>query len=56
MRNVKDIEAYLDRMNRAYERAPGAESTYLVSSGESYPPVALRGGPPHARSADRSVE
>ena len=42
MRNVKDIEAYLDRMNRAYERAPGAENTYLVSSGESYPPVALR--------------
>ncbi len=46
MRSVKDVEAYLQRMNRAYEPAPGAAETFLVSSGDKYPPVAVRVDPP----------
>jgi hypothetical protein len=46
MRSVKDVEAYLERMNRAYQSAPGTSETFLVSSGENYPPVALRVDPP----------
>ncbi len=46
MRSVKDVEAYLDRMNRAYQSAPGTTETFLVSSGENYPPVAVRVDPP----------
>lgn len=46
MRSVKDVEAYLEKMNRAYESAPGATETFLISSGENYPPVALRVDPP----------
>jgi hypothetical protein len=46
MRSVKDVEAYLDRMNRTFQRAPGTSETFLVSSGDNYPPVALRVDPP----------
>ncbi len=46
MRSVKDVEAYLERMNRAYQSAPGASETFLVSSGDNYPPVAVRVDPP----------
>ena len=46
MRSVKDVEAYLDRMGRAFQSAPGATETFLVSSGENYPPVAVRVDPP----------
>jgi hypothetical protein len=46
MRSVKDVEAYLERMNRAFESVPGATETFLVSSGENYPPVAVRVDPP----------
>jgi hypothetical protein len=46
MRTVKDVEAYLERMNRAFHGAPNASETFLVSSGENYPPVALRVDPP----------
>ncbi len=46
MRSVKDVEAYLDRMNRAFQSVPGATETFLVSSGENYPPVAVRVDPP----------
>ena len=46
MRSVKDIEAYLDRMNRTFRSAPGTTETFLVSSGEKYPAVALRVDPP----------
>jgi hypothetical protein len=46
MRTVKDVEAYLDRMNRVYQRAPGASETFVVSSGENYPPVAVLVDPP----------
>jgi hypothetical protein len=46
MRSVKDVEAYLDRMNRAFQSAPGTTETFLVSSGDNYPPVAIRVDPP----------
>jgi hypothetical protein len=46
MRSVKDVEAYLERMNRTFQSAPGASETFLISNGESYPPVALRVDPP----------
>jgi hypothetical protein len=46
MRSVKDVEAYLEKMNRAYHSVPGTAETFLVSSGENYPPVALRVDPP----------
>jgi hypothetical protein len=46
MRSAKDVEAYLERMNRAYRSVPDSPSTYLVSSGDGYPPVAIRVDPP----------
>jgi len=46
MRTVKDVEAYLERMNRVYQTVPGAAETFLVSSGDNYPPVAVRVDPP----------
>jgi hypothetical protein len=46
MRTVKDVEAYLERMSRAYQSVAGSNDTFLVSSGESYPPVAVRVDPP----------
>ena len=46
MRTVKDVEAYLERMNRAFQSVAGATETFLVSSGDNYPPVALRVDPP----------
>jgi len=46
MRSVKDVEAYLERMNRTFESAPGAMETFLVSAGESYPAIAVRVDPP----------
>lgn len=46
MRSVKDVEAYLERMNRTFQSAPGATETFLVSSGENYPAVAVRVDPP----------
>jgi len=46
MRTVKDIEAYLGRLNRRYQAVEGEPGTFLISSGEKYPPVALRVDPP----------
>ena len=46
MRTVKDVEAYLERMNRAYRPLPDSAETFLVSSGDGYPPVAVRVDPP----------
>ncbi len=46
MRTVKDVEAYLEKMNRAYHSAADTTETFLVSSGDNYPPVALRVDPP----------
>jgi hypothetical protein len=46
MRTVKDIEAYLGRLNRRFHPVEGEEGTFLISSGEQFPPVALRVDPP----------
>jgi hypothetical protein len=46
MRTLKDVEAYLDKLNRRYE-ASGHEGTYLMhSSNPALPPIALRVDPP----------
>jgi hypothetical protein len=49
MRNEKDVEAYLGRLNREFtqvEAPQGTATTYLIHSGESFPPIALRVDPP----------
>jgi hypothetical protein len=56
MRSVKDVEAYLGRMNRRYKpmeanrslpgEAPKLPGTFLISTGDKYPPIALRVDPP----------
>jgi hypothetical protein len=46
MRTVKDVEAYLERLNRRYSAVEGEPGTYLIHTGEAYPPVALRVDPP----------
>jgi hypothetical protein len=46
MRSVKDIEAYLGRLNRQFHPVEGEPGTFLISSGEQFPPVALRVDPP----------
>jgi hypothetical protein len=46
MRTVKDIEAYLGRLNRRFHPVDGEPGTFLVSTGDKYPPIALRVDPP----------
>jgi hypothetical protein len=56
MRSVKDIEAYLGRLNRRFHpmeaeagkagEAAKSPNTFLISSGDNFPPVALRVDPP----------
>ena len=50
MRSEKDVEAYLGRLNRKFSQVetPSGKSatTYLIHSGESFPPIALRVDPP----------
>jgi hypothetical protein len=46
MRSVKDVEAYLGRLNRRFKTVEGEESTFLIHSAENMPPVALRVDPP----------
>jgi hypothetical protein len=46
MRTLKDVEAYLGRLNRSFHAVDGEPGTFLISSGENYPPVALRVDPP----------
>jgi hypothetical protein len=49
MRSEKDVEAYLGRLNRKFSQAEGPSdkaTTYLIHSGERFPPVALRVDPP----------
>ena len=46
MRTVKDVEAYLGRLNRSFKALDTEPGTFLVSSGENYPPVAIRVDPP----------
>ena len=44
MRSIKDVEAYLGRLNRRFEQVEGQEGTFLVrsSDGERMPPIAIR--------------
>jgi hypothetical protein len=46
MRSVKDVEAYLGRLNRQFHPVDDEAGTFLISSGEQFPPVALRVDPP----------
>jgi len=46
MRSVKDVEAYLGKLNRQFHTVDGEPGTFLISSGEQFPPVALRVDPP----------
>jgi len=46
MRNEKDVEAYLGRLNRRFEAVQNGGTTFLIYSGEKYPPIALRVDPP----------
>jgi hypothetical protein len=46
MRTVKDVEAYLGRLNRRFEPVEGQEGTYLLHSSENMPPIAMRVDPP----------
>jgi hypothetical protein len=46
MRSVKDVEAYLGRLNRRFEAVEGQEGTFLVHSAANMPPVAIRVDPP----------
>ncbi|HWL86137.1 MAG TPA: hypothetical protein VNO21_10065 [Polyangiaceae bacterium] len=42
MRTVKDVEAYLVKLNRRYSAVEGEPHTYLIHSGEAFPPIAMR--------------
>src|SRR5215472_15821781 len=46
MRTVKDVEAYLERLNRRYSAVEGEPATYLIRSSDKFPPIALRVDPP----------
>jgi hypothetical protein len=56
MRSVKDVEAYLGSMSRRFHpmaandslpgEAPKLPGTFLISTGDKYPPIALRVDPP----------
>ena len=42
MRTVKDVEAYLGRLNRRFEPVEGQDGTFLVHSAKGLPPIAVR--------------
>ena len=46
MRNEKDVEAYLLKLNRSFKAVDGQPGTFLLHSSESMPPIALRVDPP----------
>jgi hypothetical protein len=46
MRSVQDVEAYLGKMNRRFSHVDDEANTFLVHSGGSMPPTALRVDPP----------
>lgn len=46
MRSANDVEAYLGKMNRRYSLVEDQPGTFLVHSGASMPPTALRVDPP----------
>ncbi len=43
---MKDVEAYLGRLNRPIEAVDGVQGTFLIRSSNSMPPIALRVDPP----------
>lgn len=45
-RTLKDVEAYLLRSNRRFSAVEDQPGTFLVETGPSRPPVALRVDPP----------
>jgi hypothetical protein len=42
MRSVKDVEAYLGRLNRQFKAVDGQPGTFLIHTSEKFPPIALR--------------
>jgi CesT_Tir_1 len=46
MRNEKDVEAYLLRLNRRFKAVGDAPGTFLLDSSRGMPPVAIRVDPP----------
>ena len=46
MRTEKDVEAYLLRLNRRFRTVDDQPGMFLVESGASLPPVAVRVDPP----------
>ena len=42
MRSVKDVEAYLGRLNRGFEVVEGKEGMFLVHTSPNMPPIAVR--------------
>lgn len=46
MRSLKDVEAYLGRLNRQFSPVDTEPGTFLIRSGEKFPPIALRVDPP----------
>jgi hypothetical protein len=46
MRTLRDVEAYLGRLNRQFAAVEGQEGTFLVHSSDRMPKVAVRVDPP----------
>ena len=46
MRTLRDVEAYLGRLNRRFSAVEGQEGTFLIHSSDRMPPIALRVDPP----------
>jgi hypothetical protein len=46
MRTVKDIEAYLEKLNRRYTSVEGEPGTFLIHSSAAQPAIAVRIDPP----------
>jgi len=47
MRTVKDVEAYLEKLNRAHTAVAGQEGTFLLHPGsDAMPPMVVRVDPP----------
>ncbi|WP_394831996.1 YbjN domain-containing protein [Pendulispora rubella] len=46
MRTIKDVEAYLEKLNRRYSVVEGERDTYLIPTSEAFPPIVMRIDPP----------
>jgi len=46
MRTLRDVEAYLGRLNRRFAGVEGQEGTFLIHSSDRMPPIAVRVDPP----------